>query len=78
MLTCLDDLSAGPAAVREPREPITVDDRLAGPDNEQEERQEAAKKGHVVIIGALPLILLLLACFDCRCHPGAGSLCVLL
>ena len=67
MLTCLDDLSAGPAAVREPREPTTIDDGLVGPDNEQEERQEAAGKGHVVIIGAL--LVLLLACSDCRRCP---------
>ena len=56
MLTCLDDLSAGPTAVREPDEPTTIDGGLAGPDNEQEERQEVSGKGHVVIIGALLLM----------------------
>ena len=61
MLTCLDDLSAGPAAVREPNDAAVGEDGLAGPDDMQTERQEAAAKGHVVIIGALPLLVLMLA-----------------
>ena len=54
MLTCLDDLSAGPASVREPSEVTTADGGPAGPDDKQADREEAAGKGHVVIIGALP------------------------